>query len=104
MDRIVKGVCFDKKARLALISVTEGVRKAVQIHDMYSVASGIRKKFCGIDGILVIHGLIVRQSLFKAHACPVFYIYGRIYLHFLSDLSPTTILNPTMRLRCLEST
>lgn len=41
MDRIVKGVCFDKKARLALISVTEGVRKAVQIHDMSPLSAAV---------------------------------------------------------------
>lgn len=34
MDRIIKGVCFDKKARVSLIDVTEGARKGVQTHDM----------------------------------------------------------------------
>ena len=34
MDRIIKGVCFDKKARISLIDVTEGARQGVLTHDM----------------------------------------------------------------------
>ena len=39
MDRIIKGVCFDKKARVSLIDVTEGARKGTQTHDMSPLAA-----------------------------------------------------------------
>ena len=41
MDRIIKGVCFDKKARLALISVTDGVNAAVRTHDMSPLSAAV---------------------------------------------------------------
>ena len=39
MDRIIKGVCFDKKAWVSLIDVTEGARKGPQTHDMSPLAA-----------------------------------------------------------------
>ena len=39
MDRIIKGVCFDNKARLALIDVTSGAQALVKTHDMSPISA-----------------------------------------------------------------
>ena len=39
MDKIIKGVLFNGKARIALIESTETVNKAIKIHDLTPLAA-----------------------------------------------------------------